>query len=427
MASAMVTSALVKLEDPSTSQQDKLAGYKDLVANVVSNADPEPLPANLTAIIDSLLGESLGLLTARPLLTIAVQAIGSIGTTQKRIAAGTHVLALLQPRVVSFEEQDAMIREILADSYQEDEEFLEAAKILAGIQLESSQRTVSDDLKVKIWIRICRLYLEEDDTTSAETYLNRAKNLLYKVESQELSLQFQLSRARILDARRRFLEASQAYHDFSFSTLLEESERLRALSSAIVCAVLAPAGPQRSRTLAKLYKDERANQMEEFSILEKMFLDRLLSATEVAKFADKLGPHQLAQTADGSTVLAKAVIEHNLLSASRLYENISTGELGALLGLSAEKAEEYAARMFEQGRLIGRIDQIDNVIFFDGREGNGERINTGQAISRVTHRDLRNWDLKVQGIAEEVERVASMLQTQYQVLTTFTCPPDIPF
>lgn len=417
----MVTSTLARLEDLSTPQQNKLPGYKDLLANVLSNADPATsLSANLTAIIDSLLGESLGLLIARPLLNNAVQAIGSISTTEERIAAGTHALQVLQPRVVSFEEQDAMVREILADSYQENEEFLEAAKVLAGMQLESSQRTVSDDSKVKIWIRICRLYLEEDDTTSAETYLNRAKNLLYKVENQELSLQFQLSQARILDARRRFLDASQAYHHVSFSSILEEGERLRGLSSAIVCAVLAPAGPQRSRTLAKLYKDERTPQMEEFSILEKMFLDRLLSATEVAKFADKLAPHQLAQTADGSTVLAKAVIEHNLLSASRLYENISTSELGALLCLDAEKAEEYAARMFEQGRLIGRIDQIDNVIFFEGREGSGERINTGQAITGVAHRDLRNWDFKVQGIAEEVERVASMLQTQYQGLKAGT-------
>ncbi|KAL8823751.1 MAG: hypothetical protein Q9191_005582 [Dirinaria sp. TL-2023a] len=416
MASTTVTSALARLEDVSTPQQDKLPGYKDLLANVLSNADSAmSLSANLTAIIDSLLSDSLGLLTARPLLNSAVQAIGSIRTVGERIAAGTHALRVLQPRVVSFEEQDAMIREILADSYQESEEFLEAAKVLAGMPLESSQRTVSDDSKVKIWIRICRLFLEEDDTTSAETFLNRAKNLLYKVENQELNLQFQLSQARILDARRRFLDASQAYHQVSFSSILEEGERLRGLSSAIVCAVLAPAGPQRSRTLAKLYKDERAPQMEEFSILEKMFLDRLLTSTEVAKFADKLAPHQLAQTADGSTVLAKAVVEHNLLSASKLFENISTSELGALLCLDPEKAEEYAARMFEQGRLIGRIDQIDNVIFFEGREGSGERITTGQAITGVAHRDLRNWDFKVQGIAEEIERVASMLQLQYQV------------
>jgi len=414
MASAAVTSTLAKLEDSSASQHDKASVYNDLISKVVSNNAGDTSAADLTAIIDSVLGETLGIVTARPLLNTTIQAVGSLKSSDDKILAGAHALQALEPRVVSFEEQDAMIREILADAYQENDDFQEAAKMLSGIQLESSQRTVSDDSKVKTWIRICRLYLEEDDTTSAEAYLNRAKNLLYKVQSQELNLQFQLSQARIMDARRRFLDASQAYHNFSFSPILEEGERLRALSSSIICAILAPAGPQRSRTLAKLYKDERAPQMEEFGILEKMFLNRLLSPTEVSKFADKLAPHQLAQTADGSTVLAKAVTEHNLLSASQLYENIAISELGSLLGLAPEKAEEYAARMLEQSRLTGRIDQIDGVIIFDGREGNGDKTNGGQANGTV-RRDLRTWDFKVQGIAEEVERVASMIQVQYPV------------
>lgn len=414
MASEAVTSKLAKLENASTSQHDKTSGYTQIISDIISSNAEEPSPADLIAIIDSVLGETLGIVTARPLLNTTIQAIGSLKSIDGRITAGAHALCALEPRVVSFEEQDAMIREILADAYQENDDFLEAAKMLSGIQLESSQRSVSDDSKVKTWIRICRLYLEEDDTTSAETYLNRAKNLLYKVQSQELNLQFQLSQARILDARRRFLDASQAYHNFSFSSVLEEGERLRALSSSIICAILAPAGPQRARTLAKLYKDERAPQMEEYGILEKMFLNRLLSPTEVTKFADKLAPHQLAQTADGSTVLAKAVTEHNLLSASQLYENIAISELGSLLGLAPEKAEEYAARMLEQGRLKGRIDQIDGVIFFDGREGSSEKSAVNHANGTV-RRDLRTWDFKVQGIAEEVERVASMLQSQYPV------------
>ena len=414
MASSEVTSALKKLESSSTSQQDKLPGYNDLLEKIIATPDKAHLGSSLTAFIDSILGDNLGIVNARPLLKTAVEAIRSISDIDNKISAGNHALQTLEPRVVSFEEQDATIREVLADAYQENDEFLEAARMLQGIQLESSQRRISDDSKVKTWIRICRLFLEEDDTTSAETYLNRAKNLLYKVNDQELNLQFQLSQARILDARRNFIEASQVYHTFSFSALLEESERLRALSSAVVCAILAPAGPQRSRNLAKLYKDERSPQMEEFGILEKMFLDRLLTSKEVAAFADKLAPHQLAETADGSTVLAKAVTEHNLLAASRLYNNIGIAELGLLLDLEPEKAEEYASRMLEQGRVTGHIDQINGMIFFDGRGGNGERVNTGYT-NGVVRTELRGWDFKVQGITEEVERVSSMLQAQYPV------------
>jgi len=48
----------------------------------------------------------------------------------------------------------------------------------------------------------------------------------------------------------------------------------------------------------------------------------------------------MAVLADGSTVLDRAVIEHNLLSASKLYKNITFVELGQLLSISPDMAEK---------------------------------------------------------------------------------------
>ena len=415
MASTEIVKALQDLEDSSATQQDKPAGYKKLLDQILAlSSASEEFGANLKAFIDSVLSDNLGIVAARPLLGAVVESIKTISDPDTQIHAGTTALRSLEPRVVSFEEQDAQLRGMLADAYTLQEEYIEAAKVLQGIQLESSQRRIPDDHKVATWIRICRLYLEEDDTLSAETYLNRAKNLRHKVDNPELILGFQLSEARILDARRKFLEASQAYHSFSFSAVLDEEERTRALSSAIICAVLAPAGPKRSRALAKIYKDERAPQVAEYGILEKMFLDRLLSPDEVTRFSQNLAPHHMAKTADGSTVLAKAVIEHNLLSVSKLYNNIGVDELATLLGLDAEKAEGYAARMLEQGRVSGSIDQIDGLILFDGVEPRVEQGGSDQRRN-VTGGGLRKWDARVQGVAEELERVASMIQLQQPV------------
>jgi len=204
------------------------------------------------------------------------------------------------------------------------------------------------------------------------------------------------------------------YHSISFESVIDEDDRYQSLSAAIRCAVLAPAGPQRARTLARLYKDERAAQIEEYSILEKIFLDRLLSPEEVKAFASKLAAHQVAKTADGSTVLDRAVREHNLLGASRLYRNIGIDELGVLLGVDGEKAEQYAAQMIEQGRLAGHIDQIDRVIFFEG-EGSGEKIKAGGHVIGISGKELRRWDMNVQGLAEEVEKVTTMIQSQFPV------------
>lgn len=79
---------------------------------------------------------------------------------------------------------------------------------------------------------------------------------------------------------------------------------------------------------------------------------------EVEAFAQTLKPHQRALLSDGSTVLDKAVMQHNLLSASKLYNNISIPELGTMLCVAAEKAEQIAADMIIEGRLQGSIDQV---------------------------------------------------------------------
>jgi COP9 signalosome complex subunit 4 len=71
----------------------------------------------------------------------------------------------------------------------------------------------------------------------------------------------------------------------------------------------------------------------------------------VESFAQGLATHQLATLPDGSTVLERSVTEHNLEAASKLYNNIHVAELGALLGVAADKAEAVASRMIMERRL----------------------------------------------------------------------------
>ncbi|EED13388.1 COP9 signalosome subunit CsnD [Talaromyces stipitatus ATCC 10500] len=405
MASQKVASALAEIES-SPSQATKSQLYNDLLGKIVSTSTGHELSQDLIYYLDSILSENVSVVAARPLLDSFINVLRDLSPAIK-IKVGQHAVTLLQSRSASVEEQDSNIREILADAYEVEEEYSAAARVLQGIHLDSSQRLITDAAKTRMWIRILRLYLEEDDTTNAESFLNRIKNLPSKIEDPELKLHFQLSQARILDARRRFLDASQEYFNVSLASGVDESDRLHALSAAIICAVLAPAGPQRSRTLARLYKDDRATSVDVFAILEKMHLDRLLTPDEVTAFSQKLQPHQLAKTADGSTVLDKAVIEHNLVAASRLYENIKTDALGAILALkdssdetAGEKAEAYAARMVEQGRLKGSIDQIDGIIYFDSDISGVE--NTG-----TMGRNIRLWDAGIESVTEDVERVAA--------------------
>jgi len=52
----------------------------------------------------------------------------------------------------------------------------------------------------------------------------------------------------------------------------------------------------------------------------------------------------------GSTILDRAVIEHNLLSASKLYNNISFDELGTLLEIPPRKV------LFARVKLVQLFD-----------------------------------------------------------------------
>lgn len=65
-------------------------------------------------------------------------------------------------------------------------------------------------------------------------------------------------------------------------------------------------GQQRSRMLATLFKDERCQQLPAFSILEKMYLDRIIRRSELEEFASMLLPHQKAVTGDGMKSLSKS-------------------------------------------------------------------------------------------------------------------------
>ncbi|KAL7268748.1 hypothetical protein RUND412_008617 [Rhizina undulata] len=405
MADQTILSQLTSIESSTGTQGDKATAFTTLLNTILST--PNGLIPNLEAFIDMILSDNVGIVTSRPVLSEYVTAISRLPSTETKKSICVYTLSKIKPKIVSFEEQDCLIRETLASLYESTEEYSLAANVLQGIQLDGHQRQITDEFKLQVYIRIMRNLLEDDESIIADTFLSRATHLIHKSADPTLNLNFQLCQARILDAKRQFLNACSKYHHLSFSTLVAEGDRMQCLQAAMTCAILAPAGPLRSRALATLYKDDRSPHLhQDYSLLEKMYLDRLLSQKEIDEFAARLKPHQVARLSDGTTVLTKAVIEHNLLGASKLYNNIGVEELGLLLGLSKEKAEEYAARMIEQKRLIGQIDQIEGLIYFDSVGGVGEK---------VLGRHSRKWDENVGAAAQEVEAITSLLQNEYPV------------
>jgi len=307
-------------------------------------------------------------------------------------------LSKLQPRV-AFEEQVSTIRENLANVYEAEEDWAKAAKCLSDIPLDTGNRgALPDEYKVNIYVKIAQLYLEDDESVQADIYINRAAALIHACKDQLLQLRYKVCFARILDYKRKFLEGSGRYYELS--QIVGEQERLEALKCSVTCAILAQAGPHRSRMLATLYKDERCSRLDIFPTLEKMYLERILRKAEVQKFAEGLKEHQMAKLGDGSTVLDRAVIEHNLLSASRIYNNITFDELGSLLEIPPARAEEIAARMMVENRMRGSIDQIATLIKFETESG-----------------PLNLWDSHIEAACHTVNNIYETLGAKHPALT----------
>jgi len=244
------------------------------------------------------------------------------------------------------------------------------------------------------YVHIAHLYLFEDKSEYAETYISKAGKLLDQITNNNTKLKYQYCFAQIQDSKKNFLKAARLYYDLSLRVV--EEEQMNALKSSIICTILAKAGPDRSRMLAVLSKDERAPKIDVFAPMEKMFFGRIIRQNEVSSIEKHLLPHQKSESDDGSTVLQKAVIEHNLLTASSIYNNITFDELGSLLGITSQKAERIASKMIHENRMNGTIDQIDGIIQF---ENEGENLQT--------------WDRQIESICRTVGSLVESVQKKH--------------
>ncbi|KAF8639949.1 hypothetical protein AX17_001199 [Amanita inopinata Kibby_2008] len=434
------------------SQKDKGPAYTSLIHHAISQSDPAVVVADIHTLVHTVVNQdNVGLVVGRQVLAELVRALaqGTVKDADLRRRIVEDTLATVQPRIVSYEEQVNSLRFQLADLLEEQEEWSEAGRILMGISLDSGQRTISDEDKLRVYVRIVRLLLEDEDSVQAETYYNRAALLIHSTTDRETQLQFKLCQARISDYARKFLEAASRYHELSYVAQIDEEDRRHMLLAAVTCGVLAPAGPNRSRILASLYRDERTIELPTYNILSKMFLDHILRPNEVKKFEATLKPHQLAKIAISSndrlssatttndvddpsistrtgpaTVLDRAVMEHNLLASSKIYNNITFKGLGALLDLTPGAAETMARKMIEQGRLRGYIDQVDKLIWFEGDKEEDDAQGKAGGLGDVQEAEdtgapfTKRWDAQIRLTAANVESIVQHLTEKGLVRTT---------
>eukprot|EP01006_Ploeotia_vitrea_P000360 TRINITY_DN102929_c0_g1_i1.p1 TRINITY_DN102929_c0_g1~~TRINITY_DN102929_c0_g1_i1.p1 ORF type:complete len:423 (-),score=247.13 TRINITY_DN102929_c0_g1_i1:56-1297(-) len=260
----------------------------------------------------------------------------------------------------------------LSECYQGQGDFKRAAQTLSSFRFDAYIRTplnADPQFQMQWWIDATMFYLEINESGPASQCIKRGHSLASTPEvraNREMTASFLSCYARVLDAERKFLLASRQYLELSqMYGVVDESDLLGSLGFAVICAILAKAGPSRARVLGMLYSDERTAQLPSYSMLEKMYKDRIIRQEEVEKFKKLLQVHQNATVSGGDTVLSRSIKQHNVLACSKIYNNIAIQELGQLLGTTAAKAEALVRKMVEEGRLQAAIDQAEGLVEFE--------------------------------------------------------------
>ena len=298
---------------------------------------------------------------------------------------------------------DNVVRKVMFQHLTQLGDFLAAARIYSTMRMGPSgdDEVVEGDFtaaeKCDIFVSIAECFLAEDEAVEADAAVQKAGLFVDKIENMDAAwqiiLRYKSNYVTILDSNRKFLQAASRYYEVSQTNRkeIDPGNLLELLGSAATCAILAKSGPQRHRILALICKDERLEQLDQLPnfqhhsiILTKMYKNQLLQKKELESFEKSLQEHQKATMSNGMTIMEHAVIEHNMVAASKLYASILFSELAVLLGVSsAFIAEKIAASMIVDGQLKGTIDQVDGILTFEEAEDECGLVGWDRSIADV--------------------------------------------
>eukprot|EP00762_Andalucia_godoyi_P000437 ANDGO_03238.mRNA.1 COP9 signalosome complex subunit 4 len=300
----------------------------------------------------------------RGLLDSVISTLSSI-SVEHSISLSEHFASLLQPRMAMAPEQYIALRQLLAARYESQGMYTQAARSLSQIPMDQQVSVaMSNSEKAHLLLRITMLFLEDEEHASAEMALTRASSLVSQVDDAALHAKQKACFSRIQDAKRKFLEAALQYYQLSTMAVLSVTDRMVALDSAIVCSILAKAGPQRTKLLQTIMKDSRSRQASLFHLFERVVSVKTLRKEHLSDLDHFLKDHQRSQ-------VEHAVLEHNIDAVARCYNNIRMDALAKLLGMDRDRTERTVLKMVAEDRLNAVLDQKDNVIVFQSVQGSG--------------------------------------------------------
>lgn len=128
--------------------------YRAILDQVLTLGE-EQLVEGLKLFIEAIVNENVSLVISRQLLSETGTTLAQLEDSIAK-AVSHFTLDIVQPRVISFEDQVVTIRTHLADIYEREQNWSEAAKVLVGIPLETGQKQYPVDFKLETYLKIAR-------------------------------------------------------------------------------------------------------------------------------------------------------------------------------------------------------------------------------------------------------------------------------
>ncbi|KAL9910894.1 COP9 signalosome complex subunit 4-like [Glossina fuscipes fuscipes] len=342
---------------------DEAKSYLRILDQIISNTNDE-LQETFQVFITNMVSRRIKLSVSRPVLNEVVSRLANL---PDRVAFDLCKFALvrLQPRIICFEEHVCGILQHIGTIMERFHMYRQAAETLLTVPLERGHRRYAAEYKFDTYVRIARLFLEAGDVRKAEFHIKRASLLQREVSAKTKIISYKENYASILDHARKFIEAARRYVELSAISNMCMSF----LRKAFICIALSATGEQRSHILFLLLKDKRTRILPGSALIGKLYYNVIIKPSDLKDFKAILQPHHKITTSDGRTLLERAINEHNLISVSKIYNDISFEQLASLVERTPTYVQIVAAELIRNGRIPAVIDQIrDSLIFEYQRE-----------------------------------------------------------
>lgn len=137
----MATSVSDKLKKVKPAAKNAVEKYREVLDFALNIAEsPKDQQESLQVFLTAISDESLGIVSAKSLLTSFTERIPEIKDKEVARAVCHFALTRIQGRIVSFEEQATQIRLALATVLEEQHEYHTSAEVLCGIPMDSGQK-----------------------------------------------------------------------------------------------------------------------------------------------------------------------------------------------------------------------------------------------------------------------------------------------